>query len=629
MKKESLVLIFLFFIFSFFLLSCQTDNNGSGNNNDDKPNLSVEVSSYKMTVGDTEKIEPILSGTDKEFTILYSSENLSVATIDDNGNILAVNYGETTVVLSLKDYPDITATVTIIVEKAIPEETLTLTGPDVVYVSQTIQLIAFDYYSDDNSVIWESKTPAILKVDQNGSVTGLQNGEGIIRIISWANAEWVEKHITVIIPEPESVEIVDINRRITYSTSLKLSAKVLPEGAEQEVTWSSSDGDICMIDEEGYITPIKPGEVLVTATIKDGGIQGMITLKVEPTLMEVLTHYNNDIPLVQTIKVFGASNYDHQLIGSVNNYLNTDLVIIESILSPTAPNRPGTIKSSIKYITVHDTGNSSVGAGASAHNSFIKSTTSVSWHYTVGNDGIYHHIPDNEVAWHSGDGTTDPYVSYDSGILYTDKKKPEVTITPDGYYALDGVKSLVAVPRKPDDSVPKTSEINALGIEVTKGSNGNWHIGKTYWNNAFKRVSNRGGNLNSIGIESCVDKGSDIFLTWQLLAKLVAKLLEENGLGLEHVVQHHYFAGKDCPMTMRRSNNFKMFLRMVEVEYIIRTMYKDYKIEISSDSPYIDNRGRITSLPVIPIKASYNVKVTNNITKQMEQKTFYVNLPSA
>ncbi|MDD4166793.1 MAG: N-acetylmuramoyl-L-alanine amidase, partial [Endomicrobiaceae bacterium] len=501
--------------------------------------------------------------------------------------------------------------------------------PDTVYAGETIQLTAFDYYSEDNKVIWESKTPSILKVDQNGVVTGLQEGKGVIRINSWINAEWVEKEITVLIPAPESVEIDSIKSRVTYSSLITLIAKVTPAGAKQEVTWSTSDADICLIDDQGKIKPLMPGEVTIKAVVNGTEISGLITFKVEPTLMELLERYNIENPLVQNITVYGSSNYQHKLISSVNHYLNQDLVIIESLLPTTNNNRPGNIQSETKYITVHDTGNSNKGAGAKMHNSFIHSDPAVSWHYSVGNDGIYHHLPNNEIAWHAGDGTGIPYESYDSGIPYTDKKKPVVTITTDGYYALDGVKSNVKVPRKSDNSVPKTSEINDLGIEITKGKNGNWFIGKTWWSNTFKRIGNYGGNLNSISIESCVDQGSDIFLTWQILAKLVAKLIEENGLGFGNIVQHHYFSGKDCPMTMRHSKNFGIFLKMVEIEYFIRTMFKHYTIEFLSDNPqYIDNRGRIIKLPLIATRASYSVTITNTVTKQLEKRTFFVNLPA-
>lgn len=62
----------------------------------------------------------------------------------------------------------------------------------------------------------------------------------------------------------------------------------------------------------------------------------------------------------------------------------------------------------IKYLVIHETDNFSAGADASAHNSFIHQNANaeegiVSWHYTVDDHEIYHHLPDSEPGYHAGD----------------------------------------------------------------------------------------------------------------------------------------------------------------------------------------------------------------------------------
>ncbi len=66
--------------------------------------------------------------------------------------------------------------------------------------------------------------------------------------------------------------------------------------------------------------------------------------------------------------------------------------------------RPG-IKRQIRYIVIHETANTSVTATAEAHSIFLTSGNAgvTSWHYTVDDTEIYHHVPDDEVAWHAGD----------------------------------------------------------------------------------------------------------------------------------------------------------------------------------------------------------------------------------
>ena len=70
-----------------------------------------------------------------------------------------------------------------------------------------------------------------------------------------------------------------------------------------------------------------------------------------------------------------------------------------------AQNRPGT-KREIRYIVIHETGNTAAGADAAAHGQLEakggEGTTG--WHYTVDDTEVWHSIPDDEVAYHAGDG---------------------------------------------------------------------------------------------------------------------------------------------------------------------------------------------------------------------------------
>jgi N-acetylmuramoyl-L-alanine amidase len=64
-------------------------------------------------------------------------------------------------------------------------------------------------------------------------------------------------------------------------------------------------------------------------------------------------------------------------------------------------------------IAIHNTGNSGRGANAEMHNRYIhnmsalppQSTRYASWHFSVDHKSIYQHLPLNENAWHTGDGS--------------------------------------------------------------------------------------------------------------------------------------------------------------------------------------------------------------------------------
>ena len=83
--------------------------------------------------------------------------------------------------------------------------------------------------------------------------------------------------------------------------------------------------------------------------------------------------------------------------------------IIQDFIPPGRRNRPG-YKLEPRYITVHDTANTSAGADAKAHANYVKSAAAAaipaSWHFTVDDKAIYQHLPLNENGWHAGDGAS-------------------------------------------------------------------------------------------------------------------------------------------------------------------------------------------------------------------------------
>ena len=115
-------------------------------------------------------------------------------------------------------------------------------------------------------------------------------------------------------------------------------------------------------------------------------------------------------------------------------------------------------------------------------------------------------------------------------------------------------------------------------------------MGTTWWcysQIAEGRICNKGGNNNSIGIESAVNPEGDLYYTWHKTAQLVAKLMKDNNLDITRVVGHHFYSAKDCPQPLLE-NDLELwwkFIDMVEAEYELLTKYSDYTFtfEVVSD----------------------------------------------
>lgn len=125
-----------------------------------------------------------------------------------------------------------------------------------------------------------------------------------------------------------------------------------------------------------------------------------------------VTNYTNSYYTTETVQGVGitpctaSGNVDNTswVIGKGSE---TEVTVQADFVSLSRPNRYGEVVWDKRYVVIHNTGNYGVGANAYANHRYQTSNdacTSSSWQYTVGADGIYQGMPDNEVAWHASGG---------------------------------------------------------------------------------------------------------------------------------------------------------------------------------------------------------------------------------
>lgn len=144
-----------------------------------------------------------------------------------------------------------------------------------------------------------------------------------------------------------------------------------------------------------------------------------------------------------------------------------------------------------KYITIHETANRKVGAGAQAHANLQSNGFSASWHWQVDDKMAIQSYLHTAQCWHAGDGR---------------------------------------------------------GV----------------------------GNLQSIAIEICVNEDSDYQIAVNHALILVRKIMKEEGISVDNVVQHHHWSKKDCPYVLRSGKTgiswvtFKQQLLSDEVSKVVK-----------------------------------------------------------
>ena len=597
------------------------------------------ITSMKTETAQSLSIKTNLISKDLKVTITSSDE--SVIKVLSGTSIKAVGAG--------------TATVTVTAESGISQSI-------VITVTKTIKTYTIEYNLDDEEMEFlPSDAPTTFTDEElplelpkmslgedsdklflgwkinNDYVTGEETAEELFDMLDETvnynvvlTPVWSVPYIKINADKSNLLEVNDIYQLNYFSYKL-------PKGVdENKVIWESSDESVIKVNSEGTATAVGEGYAVVTCTLVDlPQIKTVIGFTVQDGLdemSELMKYFINDHfteIIAKEISVVGYEFiYSHMLYASVVDYLFEPFEVNE-LIAPLGSNRPGTVKQKY-YVTVHDTATASAHANAKMEAEYVyQGGGGTSWHYSVGNDGIYHQIPDNEVAYHAGDGTGTSYHLIPTGVKATGKY-PVITISDDGWYELNGVKTTIQAPRyirysknsdgsynydengkkiERENRLAKTSDINDIGLEVVI-QDGYYYMGPTYFNDTYAKISNRGGNNNSIGIETCVNLGSDLYYTWQKTAKLVAHLCNDNDIPLDHVKPHHFFSGKNCPQTMRDNGLYDNFLNLVEFEYEILTKYKDAKITISTeDNEFIDSTGRVIKTPRYTTSVKFTVTI--------------------
>ncbi len=175
-----------------------------------------------------------------------------------------------------------------------------------------------------------------------------------------------------------------------------------------------------------------------------------------------------------------SSGIESSLINATSRSTSTinGVPFTEWIVPKGNPNiRPG-YRMSPKYITIHETDNTNVGAGARNHarylyNQAVGSTDrAASWHFTVDDKEIYQHLPINENGWHAGDG---------NGSGNRESIAIEIAVNRDGDYnkAVENAKKLAAYLMKetgvPLNNVVKHQNWSGKKCPAIMISRGHWN----------------------------------------------------------------------------------------------------------------------------------------------------------
>jgi uncharacterized protein YjdB len=283
--------------------------------------IAVDPADPEITLGTTQSLTATGTygdGTTEDLTtkVSWTSTNPDVATVDDNGVVTTVSKGSATIRATLDNIQGSTA--------------ITVIDPALVSIQvapQTIDLLegtshafqATGTYTDNSTqnitsnVSWSSSDTNVASVNADGLVDANNTGAATIS----AELNGISGSCTVnvhAVADLVSITVTpsDASLEIGFTQSFSAQGQ-FSDGSSRDVTqslsWSVSNSDIAIIDQNGVVTGRSSGDTEVTATIGSINDSASLTVTADTLQSISITPINPSIPLNGTLQFVAEATY--------------------------------------------------------------------------------------------------------------------------------------------------------------------------------------------------------------------------------------------------------------------------------------------------------------------------------
>ncbi len=414
-------------------------------------NVLFVISNSTINVGDTAITRVFISpnnATDQ--VVKYSSDNTSVATVNELGMITGVGAGSATITVTAGGQSS-SGQVAVV----IPVENITLSIAkatiDINEATSTSVTVS-PTNATQQSVTYSSNDESIAKVNHNGVVTGVGVGSAYIS----AAAGNKTSHVKVTVTETfaafvavDSVTFTIAKNSLDAGENVATTVSILPPNAtDQTVTYSSDNISIASVSDTGTVLGIGTGNTTLTATV--GGKSSTVQVDVAERVVNVtLTVANSALEIGETTTT-NVLLYPSNVANPTITYLsdNTSVATVADNGSITA------IGEGSATITAMADGKS-----GTARVSVTKPYVAVS--------NITFTVPSSTISINetiTADVSVSPPDATNRKVLYSSDNTSIATVNVNG--AITGVKAGVAIITAMVDGQSTTSKITVVGSAI-------------------------------------------------------------------------------------------------------------------------------------------------------------------
>ena len=286
-KIAFIVLIFVILVLLVILVVKLVSNrNTNDNNEENRSQLIISKDSLVIDVGETYKLEADFWSSNNEKAVLYwESIDPSIATVDQEGNVVGISEGEVFIIVSYGEEYNQTCIVTVTSNSA-SISSISLGDDLSLKVGETVllQVSILPLDAKANDLVFTSSNMEVATVDENGRVTANDLGTTSITVSTKDGSINDTINVNVIadstnnpqpnIPQvinPTSLQLFGLENTLTIGNGSKMVYNIEPGNATNNtLSWTSSNKGVAIVSNNGIVTGISAGKSTITATTVNG-----------------------------------------------------------------------------------------------------------------------------------------------------------------------------------------------------------------------------------------------------------------------------------------------------------------------------------------------------------------------
>ncbi len=259
--------------------------------------VSVEPELLTFTV--TSQVEEIplkvetkeMESVEGRYVAVSSNEAVAIASLDENGNLVIkrnATIGTARIIIIFVETPPVASRsrsisarngnaseplkeIIVQVNPAaettlvLSEHSITLTEGGSIAITASLKDAEGNDSEQEFSVEWSSSDTEVATVDEAGTITAVKAGKATIT----ATCGKLSATCEVTVSEPEAPEVTEINLDTEKISGVEGSTYHLQADVD-DLTWSSSDESVAVVDQNGIVTLVGAGRAIITATAPNG-----------------------------------------------------------------------------------------------------------------------------------------------------------------------------------------------------------------------------------------------------------------------------------------------------------------------------------------------------------------------